>query len=64
MSVFTTKVDGHKVTIVSSNVEFVEDVAGKGKIHFVSGKSLETDVGYDSVRKNVAKATSGAEAAE
>lgn len=55
MSVFTTKVDGLKVSVVAANVEFVSDVGGKGCIHFVSGRTLQTDVGYDSVRKNVAK---------
>lgn len=65
MSVFTTKVEGRKVTVVAQNVAFVvNDEQGNGEIHFTNGVVLSTDVGYDSVRKNVAKATSGAEAAE
>ena len=56
MSVFTTKVDGQKVTVVAQNVTFVADVAGKAEIHLTSGAALCTDVNYDSVRKNVAKA--------
>lgn len=65
MSVFTTKVEGRKVTVVAQNVAFVvNDEQGNGEIHFTNGTILSTDVGYDSVRKNVAKATSGAEAAE
>ena len=65
MSVFTTKVEGRKVTVVAQNVAFVvNDEQGNGEIHFTNGTVLSTDVGYDSVRKNVAKATSGAEAAE
>lgn len=55
MSVFTTKVNGRKVSVVAANVEYVADVGGKGEINFVSGKVLLTEVGYDSVRKNVAK---------
>lgn len=62
MSVFTTKVKGTKVTVVASNVMFVRDIDGKGELNFVSGLQVQTDVGYDSVRRNVAKATSGAEA--
>lgn len=65
MSVFTTKVEGRKVAVVAQNVAFVvNDEQGNGEIHFTNGTVLSTDVGYDSVRKNVAKATSGAEAAE
>lgn len=65
MSVFTTKVEGRKVTVVAQNVAFVvNDEQGNGEIHFTNDVVLSTDVGYDSVRKNVAKATSGAEAAE
>ena len=61
MSVFTTKDrSGRKVTVVASNVTCVEEENGKALIHFVSGASLPTIVGYDSVRKNVAKALSGA----
>lgn len=57
MSVFTTKVDGQKVTVVAQNVAFVIiDKQGNGEIHFTNGVILSTDVGYDSVRKNVAKA--------
>lgn len=56
MSVFTTKVDGQKVTVVAQNVAFVADVGGKAEIHFNSGACLCADVSYDSVRKNVAKA--------
>lgn len=55
MSVFTTKVDGRKVTVVAQNVAFVADVNGNAEIHFTNGVILVTDVGYDSVRKNVAK---------
>ena len=62
MSVFTTKVAGVKVTVVAANVAFVRDIEGKGELNFVSGLQQQTDVGYDSVRKNVAKALSGAEA--
>lgn len=58
MSVFTTKVNGAKVTVVAANVAYVTDIDGKAEITFSSGKRLETDVGYDSVRKNVAKALS------
>jgi len=56
MSVFSTKVNGRKISVVAENVEFVVDVEGKGEINFVSGTSLLTEVGYDSVRRNVAKA--------
>jgi hypothetical protein len=55
MSVFTTKVNGQKVTVVAQNVAFVADVSGNAEIHFTNGAILGTDVGYDSVRKNVAK---------
>ena len=55
MSVFTTKVQGRKVTVVAANVAFVVDADGKGEIHLTNGAILNTDVGYDSVRKNVAK---------
>ena len=58
MSVFTTKVNGQKVTVVAQNVAFVADVSGNAEIHFTNGAILGTDVGYDSVRKNVAKALS------
>lgn len=58
MSVFTTKVNGRKVTVVAANVSFVTDVNGKGEITFSNGSALLTEVGYDSVRKNVAKALS------
>lgn len=56
MSVFTTKVGGVKVTVVAANVAFVRDIEGKGELNFVSGLQLQTEVGYDSVRRNVAKA--------
>lgn len=56
MSVFTTKVSDQKVTVVAANVAYVGDNAGKAVIHFVNGDSLQTDVGYDSVRRNVANA--------
>lgn len=59
MSVFTTKVSDQKVTVVAANVAYVGDNAGKAVIHFVNGETLPTDVGYDSVRRNVAKALSG-----
>lgn len=55
MSVFTTKVNGRKVTVVAANVSFVTDVNGKGEITFSNGSALLTEVGYDSVRKNVAR---------
>jgi hypothetical protein len=56
MSVFTTKVDGRKVTVVAQNVALVvNDDKGNAEIHFTNGTILGTDVGYDSVRKNVAK---------
>lgn len=61
MSVFTTKVDGVKIAVVAANVAFVRDIEGKGELNFVSGLQLQTEVGYDSVRRNVAKALSGAE---
>ena len=60
MSVFTTKVDGHKVTVVAANVSLVVDANGKAEIHLINGTHLLSDVGYDSVRRNVAKALSGA----
>ena len=60
MSIFTTKVSDQKVTVVAANVAYVGDNAGKAVIHFVNGDALQTDVGYDSVRRNVAKALSGA----
>ncbi len=60
MSVFTTKASGVKVTVVAANVMYVRDVDGKGEINFVNGNTMQTDVGYDSVRRNVDKALSGA----
>ena len=61
MSVFTTKDrTGRKVTVVASNITCVEDDNGKALIHFVGGATLPTDVGYDSVRRNVTKALSPA----
>lgn len=62
MSVFTTKANGQKVTVVATNVAFVTDNGGQALITFNSGDVLQTEVGYDSVRRNVAKALSGAEA--
>lgn len=64
MSVFTTKGRaGNKVTVVAANVSYVENTEeGKAIVHFNSGEVLVTDVGYDSVRKNVAKALGKAEA--
>lgn len=64
MPAFTTKSRiGKKVTVVAANVAFVENEEnGKATIHFVGGTILPTDVGYDSVRKNVAKALGKAEA--
>lgn len=62
MSVFTTKVKGKKITVVAANVMFVRDIEGKGELNFVSGLQVQTDVGYDSTRKNVAKALGKAEA--
>ena len=61
MSVFTTKGRaGNKVTVVVANVAYVEQVADTNKaiIHFSNGDTLVTVVGYDSVRRNVAKALS------
>ena len=55
MSVFSTKVNGRKVTVVAANVAFVVDAAGKGEIHLTNGAILNTEVGYDSVRRNVAR---------
>lgn len=57
MSVFTTKNrTGAKVTVVAANVAFVENTeSGQATIHFVGGTVLPTSIGYDSVRKNVAK---------
>lgn len=60
MSVFTTKVNGQKVTVVAANVAFVTDNGGQACITFNNGDALQTEVGYDSVRRNVAKALSGA----
>lgn len=63
MSVFTTKANGRKFTIVAANVISVQcSDEGKADIIFVDGSMLRTEVGYDSVRRNVAKALSGAEA--
>lgn len=57
MSVFTTKTQsGLKTTVVAANVAFVTCDEGKATIHFAGGAVLPTDVGYDSVRRNVAKA--------
>lgn len=57
MSVFTTKVDGKRVTVVAANVSFVVEADnGKAIIQYVDGCCHVTEVGYDSVRKNVAKA--------
>lgn len=67
MSVFTTKGRaGNKVTVVAANVAYVEQVTDTNKaiIHFSNGDTLVTVVGYDSVRKNVAKALSSAPAAD
>lgn len=56
MSVFTTKVNGRKVSVVAANVAYVaEREDGNARIVFPSGFTLETEVGYDSVRRNVAK---------
>lgn len=56
MSVFTTKVNGQKVTVVAQNVAYVADNGGKGEIVFTGSTGIMlTDVGYDSVRRNVAK---------
>ena len=60
MSVFTTKANGCKFTVVATNVVSVQcSDDGKADIVFVDGSLLRTDVGYDSVRRNVAKALSG-----
>ncbi|AWY03410.1 hypothetical protein PP764_gp44 [Escherichia phage phi G17] len=61
MSVFTTKANGRKFTVVAANVVTVQcSDDGKADIAFVDGSLLRTEVGYDSVRRNVAKALSGA----
>ena len=63
MSVFTTKVNGRKVTVVAANILAVKcSDEDKANIIFVDGSLLCTEVSYDSVRRNVAKALSGAEA--
>lgn len=55
MSVFTTKANGRKFTVVAANVISVQcSDNGKADITFVDGSMLRTDVGYDSVRRNVA----------
>jgi hypothetical protein len=63
MSVFTTKANGRKITVVAANVAYVADEDGKATIVFVDGSDLLTDVGYDSVRRNVAKALAPADSA-
>ncbi|ABK54396.1 gp27 [Escherichia phage N4] len=61
MSIFTTKVNGQKVTVVARNVAYVtENSEGRGVITFTNGDSIDTQVGYDSIRRNVAKALDGA----
>ena len=65
MSVFTTKANGRKFTVVAANVLSVQcSDEGKGDITFVDGSLLRTEVGYDSVRRNVAKALSQSVAEE
>lgn len=65
MSVFTTKVDGRKFTVVAANVITVQcNADGKADIYFVDGSFVRTDVGYDSVRKNVAKSLGQVQAAD
>lgn len=59
MSVFTTKANGLKYTVVAANVLSVQcSEEGKANITFVDGSFLRTDVGYDPVRRNVIKALS------
>lgn len=58
MPTFTTKTHkGTKISVVAANVNFTENGEdGKAILHFAGGAVVPTDVGYDSVRKNVAKA--------
>ena len=57
MSVFSTKANGRKFTVVAANVVSVQcSDDGKADITFVDGSLLRTDVGYDSVRRNVSQA--------
>ena len=56
----TEKLQLYRCNICNNLVEVL--IEGKGELNFVSGLQLQTEVGYDSVRRNVAKALSGAEA--
>lgn len=57
MSVFSVKANGRKVAVVAANVAYVADNNGKGEIVFTGNAGVMlTDVGYDSVRKNLVKA--------
>lgn len=59
MSVFTTKANGRKFAVVAANVVSVQcSDDGKADIAFVDGSLMRTEVGYDSVRKNLVKALS------
>ena len=57
MSVFSIKAQGRKFSVVAANVLSVQNSdEGKANITFVDGSFLRTEVGYDSVRKNLVKA--------
>lgn len=57
MSVFSVKAQGRKFSVVAANVLSVQNSdEGKADIAFVDGSFLRTEVGYDSVRKNLVKA--------
>lgn len=58
MSTFSTKaVDGSKLIVNAAQVASVSQLPnGKAKITFASGSTQETDVNYDSVRKNLKNA--------
>lgn len=63
MSVFSVKANGRKFSVVAANVISVQNSdEGKADITFVDGSLLRTEVGYDSVRKNLVKALGKAEA--
>lgn len=63
MSVFSTKVNGQKVAVNAANVSYViQSTNGKtANIVYVDGSYHETDVGYDSTRKNLKKALGSAD---
>lgn len=57
MSVFSVKANGRKVAVVAANVAYVADNKGKGEIVFTGNVGVMlTEVGYDTVRKNLVKA--------